>query len=181
MRDLRYPIGPYEPAAPPDATQRLALIGQLAAAPAGLRQAVSGLCPEQLDTTYRPGGWTVRQVVHHLADAHMNWYLRTKFALTEERPVIKPYDEARWAETVEARTGPTESSLLLLDGLCPRWAGLFGSLTDAQWKLAMVHPDRGVFTLETTLPMMVWHGRHHSAQITALRERMNLPPTAARA
>jgi len=173
MQDLRYPIGPYEPGPPPDASQRPALIDQLAAAPARLREAVAGLSPGQLDTTYRPGGWTVRQVVHHLADAHANWYVRTKCTVTEEQPLIKPYDEARWAETAEARTGPIEPSLLVFDGLCQRWAALFRSLTDDQWNRAMMHPERGVFTLEATLPMMVWHGRHHTAHITALRERMN--------
>jgi uncharacterized damage-inducible protein DinB len=173
MQDLRYPIGPYEPGPPPDAAQRLGLIGQLAAAPAGLRQAVSGLSPEQLDTTYRPGGWSVRQVVHHLADAHMNWYVRTKLALTEDEPLVKPYEEALWAETAEARSGPIEPSLSLLDGLCQRWAALFGSLTNEQWKRGMVHPERGVFALDGTLPMMVWHGRHHTAQIASLPGRMN--------
>jgi len=173
MPDLRYPIGPYEPGPPPDAARRLSLIDQLAAAPAALRQAVSGLSPERLDTTYRPGGWTLRQVVHHLADGHMNWYLRTKFTLTEDQPLIKPYDEARWAETAEARTGPIGPSLLLLDGLCERWAALFRSLTEDQWKRAMMHPERGVLALDATLPMMVWHGRHHTAHITGLRERMN--------
>jgi uncharacterized damage-inducible protein DinB len=173
MLDLRYPIGPYEPGPAPDAAQHLALIGQLALAPAAMRQAVSGLSPEQLDTTYRPGGWTLRQVVHHLADAHMNWYVRTKCTLTEDQPLVKPYDEARWAETAEARTGPLEPSLSLFDGLCQRWAALFRSLTDDQWKRAMMHPERGVFVLDATLPMMVWHGRHHTAHITGLRERMN--------
>ena len=173
MHDLRYPIGQFKPAPPVDSEQRLALVAQLALAPSEMRTAVNGLTPAQLDTAYRPGGWTVRQVVHHLADAHMNWYVRTKLTLTEDQPVIKPYDEARWADTIEARTGAIEPSLLLLDGLYERWAALLGSLTAAQWSRAMVHPERGVLSLDATLPMLVWHGRHHTAHITALRKRMN--------
>jgi uncharacterized damage-inducible protein DinB len=173
MQDLRYPIGQFEPGPLPDDKQRLALVAQLAFAPAELRAAVTDLSPEQLDTPYRPGGWTVRQVVHHLADAQMNWYVRTKLTLTEDAPVVKPYDEARWAETVEALSGPIEPSLLLLDGLHQRWTALCRSLTAAQWSRTMVHPERGVFSLDATLPMHVWHGRHHTAHITALRQRMN--------
>ena len=173
MQDLRYPIGQFEPAPPLDAKQRLALVAQLALAPAELRVAVTDLSPEQLDTPYRPGGWTVRQVVHHLADAQMNWYVRTKLTLTEDQPLVKPYEEARWAETIEALSGPVEPSLLLLDGLYERWIALFRSLTAGQWSRQMVHPERGLFQLDATLPMLVWHGRHHTAHITALRQRMN--------
>jgi uncharacterized damage-inducible protein DinB len=173
MLDLRYPIGQFEPGPPLNGRQRLALVEELALAPAALREAVSGLSPGQLDTTYRPDGWTVRQVVHHVADAQMNWYVRTKLTLTEDEPLVKPYDEARWAETAEARTGPLEPSLSLLDALYRRWTALFRSLTDDQWNRRMVHPERGVLVLDATLPMMVWHGRHHTAQITALRQRMN--------
>ena len=172
-QDLRYPIGQFKPGLPVDHEQRLALAAQLALAPGELRAAVAGLSPEQLDTAYRPGGWTVRQVVHHLADAQMNWYVRTKLTLTEDQPTIKPYDEARWAETTEAIGGPIEPSLLLLEGLCERWAALFRSLTAGQWDRTMVHPERGVLSLDGTLPMVVWHGQHHTAHITALRDRMN--------
>lgn len=114
MPDLRYPVGPFVPGPAPDFRKRLGLLSQMAEAPDHLRAAVAGLLPEQLDTPYRPGGWTVRQVVHHLADAQMNWYLRTKLALTEDGPVVKPYDEARWAELYDARTAPVEPSLILL-------------------------------------------------------------------
>jgi uncharacterized damage-inducible protein DinB len=173
MLDLRYPIGPFEPGPPPDSGQLPVLVAELALAPAKLREAVAGLLPGQLDTPYRPGGWTLRQVVHHLADAQMNWYVRTKLALTEDQPLVKPYDEARWAETVEARTGPIEPSLVLLDGLYQRWTALFRSLTADQWGRRMVHPERGVFVLDAALPMHVWHGLHHTAQIAGLRRRMN--------
>ena len=171
--DLRYPVGQFEPGPPVDDQQRLALVAQLALAPAELRAAVTDLSPEQLDTSYRPGGWTVRQVVHHLADAQMNWYVRTNLTLTEDQPIVKPYEEARWAETIEALSGPVEPSLLLLDGLYERWTALFRSLTAVQWTRQMVHPERGVFSLDAALPMHVWHGRHHTAHITELRKRMN--------
>jgi uncharacterized damage-inducible protein DinB len=170
--DLRYPIGRYEPGPPPDAEARTALLAQLAEIPGRLRSAVAGLSDGQLDTPYRSGGWTVRQVVHHLADAHLHWYARTKLAVTEDEPVVMPWDEALWAELEDARTGPLEPSLMLLEGLHRRWAALFGSLTEEQWKRRLVHPERGVFVLEGTLPMCVWHGRHHTAQIAELRRRM---------
>jgi uncharacterized damage-inducible protein DinB len=126
----------------------------------------------QLDTPYRPAGWTVRQVVHHLADAQANWYVRTRLALTEFEPLVKPFDEVSWAELADARTGPVEPSLLLCDGLGARWVALFESLSAAEWARQMIHPDRGTFVLEQILPMHVWHGRHHTAQITSLRQRM---------
>jgi len=173
MQDLRYPIGQFEPGPPLHREHRLALVEQLALAPGELRAAVTDLTAEQLDTLYRPGGWTVRQVVHHLADAQMNWYVRTKLTLTEDQRIIKPYDEARWAEISEARRGPIEPSLLLLDALYQRWTALFRSLTEEQWARTMVHPERGVLTLDDRLPMHVWHGRHHTAHITGLRRRMN--------
>jgi uncharacterized damage-inducible protein DinB len=133
---------------------------------------VAGLTPLQLDTPYRRGGWTIRQVVHHLADAQMNWYIRTKLAVTEDVPLINAYDEVRWAETPDARTGPIEPSLLLLEGLYQRWTALFLSLTADEWDRRLVHPERGPLVLDTTLGMHVWHGLHHTAQIAALKERM---------
>ena len=172
MPDLRYPIGPFLDGPPPGAGARPALLAQLAGVPDEVRAAVAGLSGRQLDTPYRPGGWTVRQVVHHLADAQLNWYLRTRLALTADEPRVTPYDEALWAELPDARTQPLEPSLLLLDGLHGRWVELFRSLTDEQWHRRLIHPDRGVFTLERTLPMQVWHGRHHAAQILSLRNRM---------
>ena len=170
--DLRYPIGLFEPEWNLSGDRRLELVSQLATAPGNLKAAVAGLTAAQLDTPYRLGGWTVRQVVHHLADAQMNWYVRTKLALTEDEPLVKPYDEVRWAEMSDARTGPIEPSLLLLEGLYQRWTALFLSLADNQWGRKMVHPERGIFVLDTALGMHVWHGLHHTAQITALKERM---------
>ncbi len=172
MADLRYPIGPFEPGAPPDENTRDELLTRLADSPGHLRAAVAGLAESQLETSYRLGGWTVRQVVHHLADSHMNWYIRTCLALTEDEPVVKPWDEVAWAELHEARTGLIEPSLDLLEGLHRRWVGLFRSLTEEQWKRKMIHPERGVFVLDTSLAMFVWHMRHHTAHITELRGRM---------
>ena len=172
MPDLRYPIGPFKAGSRPSDKRRLTLLSQLAEAPGELRAAVVDLSPKQLATRYRPGGWTVRQVVHHLADAQLNWYVRTKLALTENKPQVKPYDEVRWANLREARMGPIEPSLLLFDGLYQRWVALFRSLGQDQWSRKIVHPDRGIFVLDSTLPMHVWHGRHHIAHITELRKRM---------
>ena len=114
----------------------------------------------------------MRQVVHHLADAQLNWYIRTKLALTEDKPTIKPFDEARWAELEDARCGPIEPSLFLLDGLYQRWVKLFEGLAPADWTREFLHPERGDLTIEYTLPMQVWHGCHHTAHITQLRTRM---------
>jgi uncharacterized damage-inducible protein DinB len=173
MSDLQYPIGRYEPGPAPDAAGRAGLIEQLTRIPDELRAALDGLSEAQLDMPYRPGGWTVRQVAHHLADAHLNWYARTRLALTEDAPVVKNYDEARWAELPDARTAPVALSLMLLEGLHRRWAALLASLSEEQWKRTLVHSERGVFVLDATLPMLVWHGRHHTAHITGLRRRMN--------
>jgi hypothetical protein len=172
MPDLRYPIGRFEPGPPPDADTRDELLARLADAPGQLRAAVAGLAESQLDTPYRLGGWTIRQVVHHLADAQMNSFIRTRLALTEDAPVVKPWDEVAWAELHEARTGLIEPSLDLMDGLHRRWVELFKSLTEEQWKRAMVHPEWGVLVLDTSLATWVWHMRHHTAHITELRGRM---------
>jgi|SRR5579863_7819585 len=174
--DLRYPIGPFVPGPPPDAARRRELLSELAETPAQLQAAVEGLSHSHLDTPYRLGGWTVRQVVHHLADAQMNWYIRTRLALTEDQPLIKPFDEAAWAELPDARTAPLDPSLALLENLHNRWVELFRALKEEQWKRNMIHPERGVFVLETALPMHVWHMRHHTAQITGLRKRLGYSP-----
>jgi uncharacterized damage-inducible protein DinB len=144
----------------------------MAEAPDHLRAAVARLSGEQFDTPYRPGGWTVRQVVHHLADAQVNWYVRTKLALTEDEPVVRAWDEVRWAEMYDARTAAPEPSLILLDGLYRRWVELFHSLSEEQWKRRLIHPERGEFVLDAALAMHVWHGQHHTAQIVELRKRM---------
>ena len=168
--DLRYPIGKFQPAENVTHIQRRAFIDAIAETPKKLKAAVSGLDEHQLDTPYRPGGWTVRQVVHHVPDSHMNSYVRFKLALTEDEPTIKPYDEARWAELADAKT-PVETSLLLLESLHKRWVLLLNSLTPSDWQRKFRHPERGTVTLENNLQLYAWHGRHHVAHITALRDR----------
>lgn len=170
MDELRYPIGPFNPGTPTAASRRNNL-QDIAGAVQLLREAVKGLTPVQLDTPYRPGGWTVRQVVHHLPDSHMNGYIRCRMALTEEKPTIKTYDEARWAELEDARRGPLEVSFKLLDAIHLRWGALFRSLTPDDWKRAYVHPENGKMTIELALANYAWHGKHHTAHITSLRER----------
>jgi uncharacterized damage-inducible protein DinB len=172
MDELRFPIGRFQPPAAIGEAEREAFISQIAEAPARLREAVAGLAPERLETPYRPGGWTVRQVVHHVPDSHLNSYVRFRLALTEEEPVIKPYEEDRWAELDDARTAPVEVSLALLDALHERWVRLLRSLAPADWKRTFRHPELGVVSLERNLALYAWHGRHHVAHVTALRERM---------
>ena len=172
MSDLSYPIGKfnYEGELTQDARHRAT--DDIEAAPARLRAAVEGLSPEQVDTPYRRDGWTVRQVVHHLADSHLNAYTRFKLALTEEEPTVKPYDETRWAELSDARTAPVEISLALLESLHRRWVLLLRSLAPADFKRRFRHPELGVVSLDKNLALYAWHGRHHVAHITSLRERM---------
>jgi uncharacterized damage-inducible protein DinB len=153
-------------------TQRGNLIEGIALAPTRLRAAVEKLSPEQLDTPYRPDGWTVRQVVHHLPDSHLNAYTRLKLALTEEEPTIKPYDEGRWAELADARRAPIEVSLSLFEALHHRWVLLLRGLPAADFARTFRHPELGVFTIDKQLALYEWHGRHHVAHITTLRERM---------
>ncbi len=172
MNDPRYPIGRYQPVEEVSRALRTEWIEQVAAAPAGLRAVVTGLNEAQLDTPYRDGGWTVRQVVHHLPDSHLNSYVRFKLALTEDEPTIKPYDEAAWAVLPDARTAPVEISLALLDALHERWVTLLRAMTEADFRRTFRHPELGVRALDTTLGLYAWHGRHHAAQIRALRERM---------
>jgi hypothetical protein len=170
--DLRYPVGPLAPPSPFTAVHRAAAIQTLAEAPARMRLAVAGLSDEQLDTPYRPEGWTVRQVVHHTADSHINAYLRTKFALSDEHPTIRPYPEATWAEMADGRAAPVSMSLNLLDGLHGRWVMLLKSLIPGQFARTIQHPERGAMTVDDVLAMYEWHSRHHAAHITELRARM---------
>jgi len=170
MDDLRYPIGPYQQP-PLTATTRKNHLQTIAGAVDALRLAVKGLTPVQLDTPYRPGGWTVRQVVHHLADSHMNVYIRCRMALTEDKPKIKTYDEARWAELEDARRGQIEASLKMLETIHIRWGALMRSLTPDDWKRVYVHPENGKVSIEAALAHYAWHTRHHLAHITTLRER----------
>ncbi|HEV3254106.1 MAG TPA: bacillithiol transferase BstA [Candidatus Acidoferrales bacterium] len=170
-QDLRYPTGKFHWDNSPTAEKRRDFIAQIEKTPAHLRAAVKGLSPKQLDTPYRPGGWTVRQLIHHLPDSHLNSYVRFKLALTENEPVIKPYDEARWAELPDSKATPVETSLVLLESLHGRWVALLRSLTPADWARQFRHPERGVMSLDETLALYAWHGPHHVAHITSLRAR----------
>jgi hypothetical protein len=173
MEDLRYPIGQFRYEGEPDQHRREQWIEEIAATPANLRAAVAGLAPHQLDTPYRDKGWTVRQVVHHVPDSHLNAYTRIKLALTEDVPVIKPYEEARWAELPDGRTAPIELSLNLLESLHHRWVLLLRQLTPADFRRRFIHPQHGrPIELQETLALYAWHGRHHVAHITSLRRRM---------
>jgi hypothetical protein len=169
--DLRYPVGKFEPVTTLTSEQRRECIDAIAEAPARLAAAVAGLTPAQLDTPYRPGGWTVRQLVHHIADSHMNALGRFKLALTEDEPTIKTYDEARWAELADTKTPPIGPSLALLENLHTRWVVLLRSLTPADWPRKFRHPEWGPATVDFLLAQYAWHGRHHVAHITSLRER----------
>jgi len=172
MTDLRYPIGTFKYEGELAEEGRRRAIDAIAEAPARLRAAVEGLTPQQLETPYRPGGWTVRQLVHHLPDSHLNAYTRFKLALTEEEPTIKPYDEAQWANLEDGRNAPAVISLALLEALHLRWVLLLKSLQPADFARTLRHPERGVMTLDELLSLYAWHGRHHVAHVTSLRERM---------
>jgi len=154
MTDPRYPIGEFQPKDVLTPVERAAAIEQIARTPDRLRAAISGLNSEQLDTRYREGGWTVRQVVHHLPDSHVNWYIRFKLALAEEEPTIKPYDEARWAELPDSRLTPVEVSLALLDALHRRWVILLKAMRPEEFARRMNHPERGVISLDWALAGM---------------------------
>lgn len=171
--DLRYPIGPLEIVAEPSPAQRTEWIEALAETPAELKNAVAGFSADQLDTPYRPGGWTVRQLVHHMPDSHMNAYTRFKLALTEDVPTIKPYEEALWAELPDTAGTPIEVSLTLLEALHHRWVVLARALTEAQYQRRFRHPAMGKeMSLASALGLYAWHSRHHVAHVTALRARM---------
>jgi len=137
-----------------------------------MRAAVAGLTPERFDTPYRPGGWSVRQVVHHVPDSHMNAYVRFKLALTEDEPTIKPYEEAAWAELADSASTPVDVSLTLLETLHDRWVRLLRSMTEADFARKFRHPQLGVVPLDKNLALYAWHGKHHVAHITSLRQRM---------
>jgi uncharacterized damage-inducible protein DinB len=168
--DLRYPIGRFEWPASLNSEDLRKAIAEIAAAPAELRAAVNGLSDEQLETPYRPGGWTVRQVIHHVADSHMNSYMRFRFALTEPEPTIKAYDENVWAQLPDASRAPLDPSLGLLDGLHRRWVLLLESFTPAEWARTFRHPEHpNPLRLDSTAALYAWHGKHHAAHITGLR------------
>lgn len=173
MSDLRYPIGRFhapETIGPQDLQDA---IDAIAALPQDLRTAIRGLNQAQLDTPYRPDGWTVRQVVHHVADSHINSYIRFRLALTEDGPAIPAYDEKAWAELTDAERGDPELSLNLLDFLHRRWTMLLRSLTEIEWQKTFKHPERGSVRLDNNALLYAWHGRHHVAHIAKLRERMH--------
>jgi hypothetical protein len=171
MTDLSYPIGKFHFAGSLTNDQRNRLIDDIEAVPTHMRAAVAGLSPQQFDAPYRPGGWTVRQVTHHVPDSHLNAYVRFKLALTEDEPTIKPYEQQLWAELPDTKQTPIEVSLALLDSLHDRWVRLLRSLGAADWRRSFRHPELGVVGLEKNLALYAWHGRHHVAHITGLRER----------
>jgi hypothetical protein len=170
--DLRFPTGKFSRPASYDPAARAASIDTIARTPAALRSAVAGLTDTQLDEPYRPGGWTIRQVVHHVPDSHMNAYVRFKLALTEDAPIIKPYDEARWAELEDTRTTPVDVSLSLLDAVHDRWVRILRAMSADDYAREYTHPEMGRNPLDFMLALYAWHGPHHVAHVTALRKRM---------
>jgi uncharacterized damage-inducible protein DinB len=172
MSDPRYPVGTFQRGDVLTPEERARCIEQIAAVPRAMREAVAGLTPEQLETPYRDGGWTLREVVHHVPESHMNSYMRFKFALTEETPTIKPYDEARWAKTPEVRDTPIETSLTMIEALHDRWVRLLRAMSAEDFARTLKHPEHdGTMTLDTMLGLYAWHGRHHTAHITSTRAR----------
>jgi len=168
--DPRYPIGKFQQQLEATPTLRIQAIDSIAETPVQLRAAVNGLSPVQLDTPYREGGWTVRQVVHHVPDSHLNAYIRLRLALTEELPTIQPYDENQWANLPDAKSAPVEISLVLLEAIHDRWVRLLRALTADQYGRVFVHPEHGPRTVDWLLFLYAWHGRHHIAHITELRK-----------
>ncbi|MBK9636370.1 MAG: bacillithiol transferase BstA [Bacteroidetes bacterium] len=172
VQDPRYPIGKYLPQA--DFTKEVMenWLAIIAALPTQLDLAIKNLNDDQLDTPYRDGGWTVRQVVHHVADSHMNAYIRFKLALTEENPTIKPYQEERWAELADSKYGTLEDSLMLLKVLHSKWSHVMQNMSDEEWDRTFTHPQYNrVSTLKFNLGLYAWHSQHHTAHITHLRSR----------
>lgn len=166
MSDAHYPIGKFDKTAPMDRHRWVADIERL---PAELKAALAALPPGGLDRPYRPDGWTARQVVHHIADSHLNSQLRVRFALTESKPTIMPYDEAAWAKLADAALGPIEPSLAIIEGLHARWTTLLRSLTEDQWQRRLIHPATGEWTVEQMAGLYSWHGRHHVAHVALIR------------
>jgi uncharacterized damage-inducible protein DinB len=171
MPDLSYPIGRFQRPDTLSDVQRYDAIESIASMPQRFRTAIANLGEQQLDTPYRPDGWTVRQVVHHVPDSHMNALTRFKLALTEDNPTIKPYNEAAWAKLEDARSTAIETSLSLLDGLHDRWVRVLRAMSPSDFARTLVHPENGALTLDQMLALYDWHGRHHTAHVTSLRER----------
>jgi hypothetical protein len=170
--DLRYPIGEFKFEAPLTDEGRQACLAKIEETPARMRAAVAGLNEDQLNTPYRPGGWTVRQVVHHVPESHLNSYVRFKLAITEDEPTIKPYFEDRWAELDDARKAPIALSLDLLEALHGRWIWFLRSLKQDDFQRTFRHPELGIVSVDKNIALYAWHGQHHVAHITSLRERM---------
>lgn len=170
--DLRYPIGRLTRRASLTPDERREAIAALAATPAAMRAAVAALSDAQIDTPYRPGGWTVRQLVHHVADSHLNAYTRFRLAFTEDNPTIKPYDEGKWSELPDVRALPVDVSLTLLDALHQRLDVLLRGTSDDAFQRTLNHPENGPMTVDALLNLYAWHGKHHTAHVTSLRERM---------
>ena len=170
--DPRFPTGRFQRPASLDADARARAIDIIAATPARLRDAVRGLSEAQIDTEYRPGGWTVRQVVHHVPDSHVNAYIRFKLALTESEPTIKPYRENLWAELADSKVVPIETSLGFLDAVHERWIAILRSMSASDFERRLIHPETGQQRLDQVLALYAWHGPHHVAHVTGLRERM---------
>jgi uncharacterized damage-inducible protein DinB len=171
--DVRYPIGRAPRPQHVSRAERDRMIGAIEQLPGELRTAVAELSKDQLDTPYRDGGWTIRQIVHHLPDSHMNAYVRMRLALTENSPVIKPYVESLWAELPDAKTAEIEMSLGLIEHLHARWTALLKGLSDEQFGRTFRHPELGDQRIDQALALYSWHGKHHVAQVIALRERMS--------
>ena len=170
--DLHYPVGQFDWNMRPGDAERRQAIGEIAALPSAMRRAVHGLTEQQLDTPYRPDGWTVRQVVHHVPDSHLNAYVRMKLALTEDRPAIKPYDQERWAALPDTVHTPVGISLAMLEALHERWVVLLRSLEPRDFSRKLIHPESGEMDLDMLVCHYAWHGRHHVGHITSLRQRM---------
>lgn len=170
IEDLRYPIGEFDPNIEVTPEMRLEMIQTIKDLPKKISEAVEGLSDEQLDTRYRPEGWTVRQTVHHVADSHINSLCRFKLAMTEDNPLIRQYYEDLWAELADSKL-PVDVSLRILEGIHLRWSVLLESFTDADFKRKLRHPESGEWTVEKFLALYAWHSRHHTAHITRLRER----------
>jgi uncharacterized damage-inducible protein DinB len=169
MSDPRYPIGKFSRPAAISASQREEFLRDIEDLPSNMQRAVTGLTEEQLDTPYRDGGWTLRQVVHHVADSHMHSYIRCKFAKSMENPTIMPYDEQIWAEYDDGANAPVEVSLALISSLHNRWARWLRSLPESDFERTLVHPENGPMTLDMVMALYSWHSRHHTAHITSLR------------
>jgi uncharacterized damage-inducible protein DinB len=171
MTDLRYPIGQFHLPGALSTDHRTEAIAAIETTPARFRKAVQDLSESQLDTPYRPGGWTVRQLLHHLPDSHLNGYARMKIVLTENRPTISTFDQDLWAQGQDYRATPPEVSLSLLHAVHHRWVTVLKAASVSDWSRTGIHPEIGDVTLDDLLALYAWHGDHHTAHVMALRER----------